>query len=119
MNILEHILAGHYPTDSKGRSLVPLAGNKGTLVVCATDRPGFCPILGFRAEDGRDDGDHPFSYYPDSHLLLPPPPRKVKVIAWALVDRSGKMVSVGTPKPAGTPWEMPVELTGEYEEPWS
>lgn len=44
--ILDHITAGHYPTDSKGRALVPMKGG-GTATILATDAPGLCPIVGW------------------------------------------------------------------------
>jgi len=133
MNIKEHIEAGHYPKDSKGRALVPYKDG-GTVVVCATDMPGRCPILGFRVDStgNREDqtlADTGWGYFPDSPFLLPPPPRKVKVTAWASVlgDTINKMhfhkhfaeQDVRESKEVNGGTYCLVELTGEYEEPWS
>lgn len=79
MNIKEHIEAGHYPKDEKGRALVPTRGS-GTYTIVCTDRPGMRPIMGFAPaccdsiqswkEDGAADSD------PGHWDILPPPPRK-------------------------------------------
>jgi len=38
MNIKEHIEAGHYPTDDKGRALVPMGADRVAVIYC-TDHP--------------------------------------------------------------------------------
>ena len=38
MNIKEHIEAGHYPTDAKGRALVPMGADRVAVIYC-TDHP--------------------------------------------------------------------------------
>lgn len=129
MSIKDHIEAGHYERDSKGRALVPHREH-GTIVICATDMPGTCPILGFRIDgsgnrttsSGADSG---FGYFADSSALLPPPPRKVKVTRWGVVRREddchmttfAKQHEATTCYPAALFIVYP--LTGEYEEPWS
>lgn len=124
MNIKEHIEAGHYPKDEKGRPLVPTRDGD-TVIVCATDRPGACPIVGY-AMGGSDNG---FAYYADSSRLLPPPPRKVKVTGWSVVQKGGGLAACNhdTREEAErslrnnyvTTGIGVVELTGEYEEPWA
>lgn len=132
MNIRDHILAGHYPTDDKGRALVPTAHGLDTIaVICATDKPGRYPILGWLPtparvqsiefawdENGCAAGDS------NTERLLPPPPRKVKVSATLRgggqhegdeVLRSMRREDNDDVPPAG----VRIELTGEYEEPWS
>lgn len=73
MNIKEHIAAGHYPTDDKGRALVPMTAG-GTLTVLATDRPGDHPIVGWVTGININ---YIGAWATDSSYLCPPPPRKV------------------------------------------
>ena len=128
MNIKEHIEAGHYPKDEKGRALVPGAIGScysgDIFVVCGSDVAG-CPYLigwwrkarmagAMSVEDGR---------------LLPPPPRKVKVTRWAVFTAARGIHPVSYPSSAeaareheyniGVAGTRIIELTGEYEEPWS
>lgn len=117
MNIKEHIEAGHYPTDDKGRALVPTSDGR-TYCVLAADVPSSLPIAGYCL----DRPDIISRQSESGHFLLPPPPRKVKVTYYAEVDReSGKIVAtsnvgrLGMSAPAN--WVC-VELTGEYEQPW-
>ena len=97
MNIKEHIEAGHYPTDDKGRALVPVEPTGAqwtgwTAAICATDGPRRT-IIGFGAgsartwrEDGSPDGH-------DEGRLLPPPSREPRIIEkWVLVDRAASEV---------------------------
>lgn len=131
--IREHIEAGRYKRDDKGRALVPVVGNL-VATICATDAPGDRPIIGFiRGPHNathldscpliawHEDGVHarPAGAWTD---LLPPPPRKVKVEVLAVVIAgTGTVVSVREPDapPAGVAgFERLVRLTGEYEEPW-
>ncbi|MFA5900282.1 MAG: hypothetical protein WC829_14350 [Hyphomicrobium sp.] len=131
------IEAGHYPTDEKGRALVPLR-DCSVATIYATDVPanlhnadgrtnrrlitgliryaqhsemGYWLPSGKVHDDGRD-------YNRD---LMPPLPRKVKVTAWAIIDLAGNLCSLRATPPSGvaTGLEKCVELTGEYEEPWS
>lgn len=126
MNIKEHIEAGHYLVDDKGRALVRMADGD-IFVVCATDKPRIgdrhnC-IIGWRGRgiidcfdvDGRSDEG--------VDVLLPPPPRKVKVKALAIVIAgTGTILALRDPDnpPVGIAAgaERLVTLTGEYEEPW-
>lgn len=132
MNIKEHIEAGHYPKDEKGRALVPMH-NGGMAVICATDKPGFS-LVGWRC----DKSDHSIYVWTQSGQptgngsdLLPPSPRKVVVKAWAIVGTGGRIEHFqGTQFEAEqfagnwrlngiSPKARAVELTGEYEESWS
>jgi hypothetical protein len=133
MNIRDHIEAGHYPKDEKGRALVPTQDGK-TVVIYATDVPfdtGDGCIAGFRPTHGlhRWHSDGNAASRSSGWTLLPPPPRKVEVkVVARIVD--GEIVS--------TIWDVPLrihaqqiakqwrdagdtvaELTGSYEEPWS
>jgi hypothetical protein len=129
MNIKEHIEAGHYPKDEKGRALVTMrCGTTATIV--ATDGPEGGAIVGWYlmrrghvslwAESGRwQEGS--------GRLLdlLPPTPRKVKVTRWILTAPSGDddIGHTYTSREAAesaaykyTSFPIVVELTGEYEE---
>lgn len=126
MNIKEHILAGHYPTDDKGRALVPCRGS-GTVVIYGTDMPGNCPILGVHIDEaGNRVPGSGFGYFADSEFLLPPPPRKVKVTAWTVAKPDGRLSTVlhGSRAEAvahantNISYRRVVELTGEYEQGW-
>lgn len=128
MNIREHIEAGHYPRDDKGRALVPMqCGCVATIY--ATDHPNEEPIVGrlpsqdcepmWWASDGTPSSDS----HPDWRLL-PPPPRKIAIEQWARVIKGTReVISVfDTPADAGggiNSREIVVPLTGEYEEPWT
>ncbi len=118
MNIKEHIEAGHYPTDSKGRALVPMANGESTFVCCATDRPGSNCLFGWSRASGAYLG-----FAADSPSLLPPAPRKVEVKRWLVVGPSyehGPYVErLDADRVARTNRaNHVVELTGSYEEPW-
>jgi len=132
MNIKEHIDAGHYPKDEKGRALVPMRCGR-TATILATDLPfGHFRIIGHI-------GDSVTQWMPCGHQysdererpadLLPPPPRKVKSMATLCIPmRDGKRdihrvteVLLGDCTENGgynKEWKY-VLLTGEYEEPWS
>ena len=86
MNIRDHILAGHYERDNKGRAFVPTKHGM-TATILATDVGDSWPIVGhilghvYRwSVDGTARSSEPG--YPD--CLLPPTPRKVKVTTWGL-----------------------------------
>lgn len=133
MNIKQHIEAGHYPKDSKGRALVPTGHTFGDAVICATDKPGRCPIIGWVPtvarvasiefswdENGWANGLH------EIERLLPPPPRKVKVTRWMTLPDTGESDShfLWDTLKGATEWakgqeRLVIELTGEYEEPWA
>lgn len=130
MNIKEHIEQGHYPVDEKGRPLVPGTGNAVWAILCV-DRPTNegqpHPIIAFRCPDGQlcsfpaDDGVDGGLLY----RLLPPPPRKVRLEAWAQVV-DGKIAKITADPKDGAYWSNPparpwvcVKLTAEIEEPWS
>ncbi len=117
--IKEHIEAGRYPVDAKGRALVPMRGG-GIAVICATDKPGRHPIVGWIQGSNRSDAWHDENE--SGGYFLPPPPRKVKVTAYAIVlAGTDDVLRVRLDRPAGVTAgiERLVELTGEYEEPWS
>jgi hypothetical protein len=138
MNIKQHIEAGHYPKDEKGRALVPV-GCDEVATICATDAPGIKPILGFIRseksasvvcwcmwdEHGSNHPAQPGACWVD---LLPPPPRKVPVKRYGVVrlEKYGALfhTTAGNPEtarslaPDGVKCVI-VELTGSYEEPWS
>lgn len=126
MNIKEHIEAGHYPKDERGRALVPRA-NGETVVIYATDAPKGQPIVG---HDGDGVGCWGANGYYDERNgdgarrlnLLPPPPRKVEVKAYGYAKRStGELVrpEIDDPGPPGfKDTHCRVELTGSYEEEW-
>ena len=136
MNIREHIEAGHYPTDDKGRALVPTR-DAGTATIYETQVPGSHSILAtVPGPDGHAEsvlcnsagqcvGDMGSSRAYD---LLPPPPRKVKVTAWAVLGRThvidhfheeakARAYAATFKEQHGA--ATVIELTGEYEEPWS
>lgn len=132
MNIKEHILAGHYPLDEKGRALVPVENefdpSKGagwTATICATDGPGG-NIVGFGKSSVREWGDDGSPFHPEGRLL-PPSPRKVDITVFYALDHTSRIRPYpcrgSTEEPAKAQawidngWRV-VELTGSYEEPW-
>lgn len=119
MSIKAHIEAGHYERDEKGRALVPRRDG-GTLIVCATDRPGANPIVGYSINTPET---YCLAYYPDSEALLPPPPRKREVKAWVnIYDKGTGSVFHHTrddaERCAARDRIACVELTGSYTEEW-
>lgn len=117
MTILEHIRAGHYPVDEKNRPLVPTTCDD-TLTVLATDKPGEYPIVGWTGMGWIG------SWAADSRFLRPPPPRKVKIRAWGVIARRPTSLvfaclSEAEARKWGCNGQPVIELTGEYEEPWS
>jgi hypothetical protein len=140
VNIKEHIEAGHYPKDDKGRALVP-ADLGGFAVIAATDAPGIAPMIGWWNDDHgtetqmawREDGAWMRAWTADMTKckphLLPPPARKVKVTAyavvvdgrhcpWAIYDTQAQAEQKARGAMQSGRWRI-VELSGEYEEPWS
>lgn len=126
MDIREHIEAGRYPKDEKGRALVPTRKG-GTATILSTDL-GLYIVAYYdgAARDWRPDGEHwgLFDNCRDELLrlydLLPPSPRKVEVKGYALVARDGRVAEVRTVIPdrlAVSQFQI-VELTGSYEEEW-
>lgn len=125
MNILEHILAGHYPLDDAGRALVPV-GPEAVATIIAVDLPGSWPIVGHvngtLFQWNQNGYEHQGG---DLRVrLCPPSPRKVKVDVLAVVMagtstilsiRDGDELTAGVA--AGI--ERLVRLTGEYEEEWT
>ncbi|TAJ89693.1 hypothetical protein [Reyranella sp.] len=142
MNIRDHIEAGHYPTDEKGRALVPTSRPNAHAVIAATDCPVGDWLLGWEVTtsapvEGVSDGGKPYCWRiswwrSDGEVtrsdidrvgrLLPPPPRKVKVTAYGLVGRKGLITATvlrsSVESVAGARSTHIVELTGEYDEPW-
>lgn len=141
MSIKDHIDAGHYPVDEKGRALVPTHDRAVVATICATDAPGERPLLGFIRGDNHlntvkccdwdADGNHcpsePRACWVD---LLPPLPRKREVKRWAVVriadqavmdtaaTRDGAASSHARYHPHDMERYRVVELTGSYEEDW-
>lgn len=117
MNIKEHIEAGHYPKDEKGRALVPMKNGR-VVTIYATEFAGG-PIAGADGDDlehWRENGHYHTEGGGYSGLdLLPPPPRKVEVKAWVLLDQHGEINHFQT-LPGLPPL---IELTGSYEEEWT
>jgi hypothetical protein len=130
VNIREHIEQGHYPTDDKGRAMVATRGHGWMAIIAATDGPVHAPIVGWYIGTGtrgdvcawHENGKFEDAV-PNGNLdLLPPPPRKVKVLGWAVLcpnklpraiyatENEAKAFAYGRPV---------VEMTGEHEEPWS
>ncbi len=132
MNIKQHIEAGHYPKDEKGRALVSMR-NGNLATICATDGPEdsrwnvYTTIIGFHwcgPLGWDDDGVHCNGTSSPNVDLLPPAPRKVEVKVLAIVIAgTGTVVSIRNkddpPVGVATGIERLVELTGSYEEPWS
>ncbi len=127
LTILDHINAGHYPVDDKGRALVRMEDG-GVATIVATDAPGgqACPILGW------DNGAYRWWNRVGTPAergwaaLLPPSPRKVKVTKYyRLLTFDGRPFVDGgvfdTAKEAGIgiPGRIVIEISGEYEEPWT
>lgn len=116
MNIKEHIEAGHYPTDDKGRALVPTrAGSLVTILATDLDKIiGWSWELG--AEDWSDEGLY-IGIRESQHDLVPPGPHKVKVTAYAITDLNGRILRLRDDAPAGVAAgiEIVVTLTGEIE----
>lgn len=128
MNIKEHIEAGHYPTEAKGRALVPMGADRVAVIYC-TDHPGghaksrFCiigrdPVGQLRAWDaeGVNEGI-------GIDALSPPRPRKERVKRYGVFLKDGTCWSTyADPDTAnriasdrnGTI----VTLHGEREVPW-
>lgn len=128
--IKEHIEQGHYERDSQGWALVPIKTDKPVCVVriIATTLPcSSWPIVGCYAPDGIlqvlrwNENGYEMQHGPH---LLPPPPRKVKVTAWALLGDGDQNFGATTDPGAAEEWRRKwpgdvVELTGERERPWS
>jgi hypothetical protein len=129
MNIKQHIEAGHYPVDDKGRALVPVK-NGGVATIAATDGPPDEKLIGWYAIEGDGawvcswNADGSFMSSPYHCDLLPPPARKVKVTGWAIVgsndrkthsiyrtEQAARSVSLAAD-------EIIVPLVGEYAESW-
>jgi hypothetical protein len=135
MNIKEHIEAGHYPTDDKGRALVPTEGDHVATIYATDHMDGGMVIVGRLWVPGvKMIGEWTANGRPNFGVdlpgLLPPPPRKVKVTRWAVMylplDRNQCHSTFNTETDAQRELGhfkrdevIVVPLTGEYEEPWS
>jgi hypothetical protein len=129
MNILDHINAGHYPRDEKGRALVPTRRGE-TATIYATDHPGRYPLAGrindmcMQPATWTAEGDNK-GWGCQPHDLLPPAPRKVEVKRWLTMKPPESSPNWSwTDREAALHWvdgdeSLLVELTGSYEEPWS
>lgn len=117
MNIKEAIERGLYPKDEKGNSLVPHSEG-GHITVFSTSGLGDFPIIGWNYKQA----PNPNAWLANATCLLPPPPRKVKVKAYAVIV-SGHVPEVHANRSEAERHcgfkDQIVELTGEYEEPWS
>lgn len=131
MNIKEHIQAGHYPVDEKGRALVPMR-NGATATVYTVQHGDPWPIAGSFKDDGFINGFSLVCWQADGRIsssseaprdLMPPALRKVRVVAWALVGKqSGSVFRCVTdeeeareyPSIRDGTWRV-VPLVGEYE----
>lgn len=136
MNIKEHIEAGHYPVDDKGRPLVPLRNGDMATIYTTEHSPGY-PIVGgyFSGRSNTsviswsEDGEHLVSHnQPSSVDILPPPPRKEKVERYTVFYYApdGRRCESGPYQDRSTAERcvkclngQVVTLTGEYEEPWA
>jgi hypothetical protein len=134
MTIREHIEAGHYPCDEKGRALVPTVSGGPVATILATDVGDNWTVVGcilghvYRWDEYGVPRSSERDY---ANRLLPPPPRKVKVTRWAIVRTSDRAIvqffdekadaeeARKMYEPDATPRRLIVELTLEYEEPWS
>lgn len=127
MNIKQHIEAGHYPTDEKGRALVPVKsefnpanGAAWTATICATDGP-HGSIIGFGPSSVREWGDDGTPFHTEGRLL--PPPSRNRPIKRYLIQRPDGSLSgyvlktfadtLSFTKERGG-WRA-IELTGEYD----
>lgn len=129
MNIKEHIEAGHYERDEKGRALVPMRNGR-TATIYATDyathQDDEFPLLagyGREPDRWRADGCY-YGGHPSDRDLLPPPPRKVPLRAWMVVYPGGSWSCYDNECQANVaatanPSYRVVPVAGEYEEPWS
>lgn len=133
MNIREHVEAGHYPTDAKGRALVPTRGG-GTAVIALTDGPqDLFPIFGWSLETGiqrcwQAGGRNNLCAATSPLDLLPPPLRMVKITRYAVMAlpisdnrcvQTFRNRAAADKEASYVDGRVVVEMTGEYEEPWS
>lgn len=134
MNIKEHIEAGHYERDEHCAGWSVTLRNNSAAKIFTTKCGGPYPLVGVVsvidrgwetikwAADGTPEKGS--SHWSCNFDLLPPPPRKVKVIGWAIISPSGVARRIcANPHSSdviGAPslGDRVVELTGEYEEPW-
>lgn len=135
MNIKEHIEAGHYPLDEKGRALVPMlhGGHAEEGIVISTDVPGPYPIVvaeksapsGYEVSLHNEFGECIGKRSGQDLKILPPSPKKVKVSGWAAFTCRGTRIGTFDQEHDAHacskhyPDYRIVELTGEYEEPWA
>lgn len=132
MNIKEHIDQGHYPTDDKGRPLVPTDSGGVAVIGDTNAMDGNCMLGWMRGHSHdinncigwwQDDG----TPYTPVRRLLPPPPRKRKIVRYGIIDRGGRFMSCltyDTQQEAeavarnNTTMDCTIELSGEHEVPW-
>ena len=131
MNIKEHIEAGHYPKDEKGRALVPTRGGE-FVTICATDKPGPRCLIGWSATDVfalsiEVAWDAEGRKYDAAMALdlMPPPPRKVREAVTVLLAKpehphypNGR-VDIAQGKVKGGEFWTALPGIVEYEKPWS
>ena len=116
MNIKDHIEAGHYPKDDKGRALAPHKHN-GTVTVLATDYLGN-QIVGWLTRCG--SASAPTIWKDDGSYLLPPPPRKVPVrIRIACTPEGFAIKHLAKVDGSGFKVGEVIEATFDHEEPLS
>lgn len=134
MNIKEHIEAGHYAPFMGGPGIGIQTESSGTAQIFTSSCGGLYPIVGVVSVLSQGwvpmqwaANGAPYLCQPE-YQLLPPPPRKVEVKAWAQVAPNGDIRSlkrcadslpaVKNGRTVETLQDSIVELTGSYEEPW-
>lgn len=131
MNIKEHIDQEHYPRrDEAGRPCIKTVDGR-TAVICATDGPDGAELVGWYSGDAGCGGVIAAwdiggflcgaNVEDTSRSLLPPPPPKVKVEAWAITMKDGTILRLreGAPSGVAAGLERLVKLTGEIEGEWA
>lgn len=129
MNIKEHIEAGHYPTDDKGRALVPMRNGTPVPVLATDIEDGSFQIIGFRPGYGAamwtaEGRFHAHTSGNSPYDLFAPLPRKVKVARWLVHCTPRYPEATFSRRADAEAYAIEAEsrliqLTGEYEEPWS
>lgn len=134
MNIKEHIEAGHY---APGARLVPMRNGR-IAVVYTTEHGGAWPIAGSVADEGYVNGRGLCCWQANGRIassgdapedLMPPPPRKMKVAAWAIIGRpsdapyaiykTGDAAKESQRNNWGEAVTRIIFMMGEYSESWS
>lgn len=129
MTIKEHIDAGHYPKDAKGRPLVPMRdGRMATILATDLGQDRIWGAWDNGIINWRADGENwgPYDNSREARLiatdLMPPVPRKVEVKMFALMRRlrSGAVMFVAIaekPEEKNPENEFWIEMLGSYTVP--